>query len=445
MSDRRLQRAIRLPHATALVIGTIIGASIFVQPSEVTGQVPSVAGVFLVWLIAGALTLSGALVCAELASTFTRTGGVYVYLREAFSPAAGFLWGWAMFWVMHSGIIAALAVVFARYTDFLIPIGEVGSKAVAVGVILVLSGVNILGVKHGARVQALFTVGKLLAILLIILAGFLLAGPTSDAAAEPAGAALGEVPLSGFVAALVAALFAFGGWHMVTYSSEETVEPRRTIPRALFLGTTIVTATYLAMNAVYLHVLPLETVAGSTRVAADFADRLFGRGGGAVMSGLVVFSVFGALSGIILAGPRVYYAMAADGLAFRWLGRIHPRYRTPARAIALQGLWASVLAISGTYRTLFSRVVYTEWIFFGLLAVGLILLRRRPNLERGYSIWGYPVIPVLFAVTSFAIVTQHIGTNLEESMFGLSLVLIGVPVYYLWVRTHDRGSERAGE
>ncbi len=436
-----LRRAIRLPHATAMVVGTIVGASIFVQPSEITGQVPTITGVFAVWLISGALTLVGALVCAELASTFTESGGVYVYLREAYNPATGFLWGWAMFWSMHSGIIAAIAVVFARYTAYFLPLGDYGLKAVAIAAILVLSGINYVGVRGGSVLQSLFTLGKLLAIVLIIGFGFALGSRLPehfvvDNAMAPAST------FSGFLTALVAGLFAFGGWHMVTYSSEETVDPRRTIPAALLLGTIIVTLCYVAMNAVYMYVLPLSTVASSTRVAADAAEVLIGFGGGATMSAIVMFSTFGALSGIVLAGPRVYYSMAKDGLLFRWVADVHPRFRTPHRAIVLQAVWSSVLVATGTFRVLFTRVIYTEWVFFGLMAIGLFLLRRRGDLTRGYSAWGYPILPIVFAVSSFAIVLNQIVTNTVESVGGLSLVLIGLPVYYLWARTGYVRGER---
>jgi APA family basic amino acid/polyamine antiporter len=416
-----------------MVVGTIIGASIFVQPSEITGDVPSIAGVLLVWLVSGVLTMIGALVCAELASTFTETGGVYVYLREAFNPAAGFLWGWAMFWIMHSGIIAAIAVVFARYTAYFVPLDDSGIKAVAVAVILVLSGVNYLGVKHGSTLQALFTVGKLLAIGLIIVLGFTLGSslPEHFVAGE---AVARDISLSDFLTALVAGLFAFGGWHMVTYSSEETIDSRRTIPRALLIGITVVTTCYIAMNTVYLYVLPLDTVASSTRVAADAADLLLGSGGGGMMSAIVMFSTFGALSGIVLAGPRVYYSMARDGLLFRWVGAIHPKHRTPHFAILLQATWCSILVLTGTFRALFTRVIYTEWVFFGLMAIGLFLLRRRGDLAREYSTWGYPVLPILFIVASFAIVLNQLVTNTQESVIGLSFVLAGLPIYYLWAR-----------
>ena len=433
-----LRRTITLPQATAMVAGTTIGASIFVQPSEITGQVPSLAGIFLVWLISGLLTFFGALVCAELSSIFTQSGGVYVYLKEAYSPAIGFLWGWAMFWSMHSGIIAAISVIFARYAAYFFPMGEVKIRATAIASIGLLSAINYFGVKQGSTLQTLFTLGKIVAIVFIIVAGFALGSRLPEHFAS-GDLVSHDISASNFLLALVAGLFAFGGWHMVTYNSEETINSTKTIPRALMLGTIIVTVCYIALNAVYMYVLPLRTVISSTRVASEAADALVGSGGGAFISGLVVFSTFGALSGIILCGPRVYYSMARDGLLFRWLGNIHPRYRTPHLAIVIQALWSSVLVATGTYRTLFKRVVYTEWIFFGLMTIGLFFFRRRPNLVRSFSIWGYPFVPALFIVSSFAIVVNQILSDLSESLFGLSLVLFGVPVYYLWAKKLRRG------
>lgn len=434
-----LRRAMGLPHALAMVVGTIIGASIFVQPSEITGQVPNITSVFMVWLISGILTFFGALVCAELASIFTQSGGVYIYLKEAYSPSMGFLWGWAMFWSVHSGIIAAISVIFARYAAYFFPMSKGAVKAAAIAAILILSAINYLGVKQGSNLQTLFTLVKIVAIAFIILAGFLLGSRIPDhfVTGEITN---NDISIHNFFLALVAGLFAFGGWHMVTYNSEETINPKKTIPRALMLGIMIVTVCYIALNAVYMYILPLATVASSTRIAADAANALIGYGGGAFMSGLVVFSTFGALSGIILCGPRVYYAMARDGLLFRWVGKIHPRYRTPHRAIVIQAVWSSILVVTGTYRTLFTRVVYTEWIFFGLMAIGLFLFRRRPGVVRDYHIWGYPVIPLLFIVSSLAIVVNQLISNLSESIFGLSLVLLGVPIYYLWARKNERRS-----
>ena len=430
-----LRRAIRLPHATAMVVGTIIGASIFVQPSEVTSQVHTVGGVLLVWFLAGLLTLIGSLVCAELASTFTRTGGVYVYLSEAFHPALGFLWGWAMLLTMHSGIIAAIATVFARYTAFFVPMGTWGNRAVAIAVILVLSSVNYVGVRHGSRLQTLFTAGKMLAVVAIVGMGFALGGRVPE---HFLGSTSGANTAGGFLLAMVAGLFAYGGWHMVTYSSEETVEPAKTIPRALLIGTLVGTVSYMAMTAVYLYVMPLDQVAGSTRVAADLADTLLGSGGAGAMSAVVMFSSFGGLAGIILAGPRVYYAMAQDGLLFKWFAELHPQYGTPHRAIVLQAIWSSALVATGTFRALFTRVVYTEWIFFALMAIGLMLLRKRSDVRRQYSIPLYPIAPVLFIVSSLAIVVNTLITNPSDASIGLGIVLIGLPVYFLWVRRPAR-------
>ncbi|MGQ0647344.1 MAG: APC family permease [Gemmatimonadaceae bacterium] len=433
-----LKRAIRLPHATAMVVGIIIGASIFVQPAEVTREVHSVSGVLLVWVLAGALTLIGSLVCAELASTFTRTGGVYVYLSETVHPLVGFLWGWAMLLVMHSGIVAAIAMVFARFVAFFVPLGAWESRAVAVTVILVLSAVNYIGVEHGSRLQTLFTWIKLGAIVLIVGIGAVLGNRVPEhfvGPARPDGDTTG-----GLLSALAAALFTYGGWHMVTYSAEETVDPARTIPRALVWGTVIVTAAYLAMNTAYLYVLPLDTVAASTRVAADFADRLLGRGGGALMSALVMLSAIGGLTGIILAGPRVYYAMARSGQLFAWLGAVHPRFGTPHRAIVLQAAWASVLVATGSFRALFTRVIYTEWIFFALVAAGLVLLRLRPRpgLQRQYTMPGFPLLPALFVVASLAVAGNALGRNPRDSVIGLSLVLAGIPIYLFWRKESPR-------
>jgi basic amino acid/polyamine antiporter, APA family len=257
-----LRREIGLARATAMVIGTIIGASIFVQPSIISGAVPSVTGMLLVWAVAGILTLIGALVTAELASAFPGTGGVYVFLRESYSPAVGFLWCWAMFWSMHTGIIAVIAMVCARYIGFFVPLGDTGTRIVAIAAILVFSAINYVGVRHGTIVQTAFTVVKVAAVIVIAVAGLVASGvvPAPSNVAAPA-----IVPsLRAFVSATVAGLFAFGGWHMVTYTGDETVDARRTIPRALLIGTLAVTASYIAVNAAYLAVLSPAAVAAST-------------------------------------------------------------------------------------------------------------------------------------------------------------------------------------
>ncbi len=433
MSHVPLERSFGTLRATAMVVGTIIGASIFVQPSEVTGQVPTLVGVLAVWLVAGILTLFGALICAELVSIFPRSGGVYVFLRETLSPSMGFLWGWAMFWTVHSGIIAAVAVVCARYVAYFVPLDDVGIRSVAIAVIVLLSAVNYRGVRQASTLQTLFTLGKVIAIVVIIALGLAL-GPGFEASPRASDAAGSPATWTSFLAAVSAGLFAYGGWHMVTYNAGETIDPRRTLPRALMVGTLLVTLCYVALNATYLYVLPLETVTTSKRIAADAADAL-GFGGGALLSALVIFSTVGALIGIILSGPRVYYSMARDGLLFRWLGETHARYRTPHRAIVVQAIWSSVLVAIGSYRGLFLSVVYTEWIFFGAMGCGLILARRRKDIERRYSIPGYPWVPITFVACAFGIAASQIAAHATDvlGMVGLLLVLSGLPIYHLWL------------
>jgi APA family basic amino acid/polyamine antiporter len=412
-----------------MVVGTIVGSSIFVQPSEVSRAVPTFAGMLLVWVVAGALTWFGASICAELTSALPRTGGVYVFLREMFSPAAGFLWGWAMFWSMHSGIIAAIAMVFARYVATLAPMGDLGIRLTAVAGIVGLSAINFVGVRPGSAVQTGLTIAKIgaIAVLLVVLLGF---------GSLHAPAAAGSIEPRAFLRALVAGLFAFGGWHMVTYAADETHDPERTIPRALMVGTAIVVVIYLALNAAYLLVLPLDRVLTSTHIAFDATSTVAGGGVALAISVLVIVSSLGADSGIILAGPRVYYAMAEDGLLFRWMGALHPRYRTPYMAIATQAVWSSVLVLTGTYGTIVSRVVYTEWIFFGALALGALALRRSERYRPAFRAAGFPITPVLFAAMCLAIVTNQIASDPGSSLWGLGLVAAGLPVYYIWRRVH---------
>ena len=419
-----------------MVAGTIIGASIFVQPSEIARHLASPAEIMLVWSACGVLTLFGAFVCAELASAFPQTGGLYVFLRDTFSPLVGFLWAWAMFWSMHSGIIAIIAIVFARYAAHFFPgMGDTGIRAVAVGVIAALTALNYVGVKAGSRVQTALTVAKIAAIGVVVTIGLGFAATTESEMAALSGGlgrARPTVSLSEFLLAMVAGLFAYGGWHMVTYTAGETVMPARTIPTALVAGVGIVTVCYVALNILYLAILPLESVRSSTRIAADAADVVLGSGGSGVMAGLVMMSALGGLTGIVLTGPRVYYSMANDGLTFKWLGHVHQRYRTPSRAIVLQGIWASVLAATGAYRQLFTRVIYTEWLFFAVMAAGLFVLRRRPGYRPEYRAWGYPIVPVVFIAASLLIVVNQIYREPVEALTGLGIVALGAPVYLLW-------------
>ena len=411
------------------MVGTIIGSSIFVQASEITLLVPDPIAVVLAWAVAGALTLVGALVCAELASAYPRTGGVYVYLKEIYSPLLGFVWGWATFWSMHTGILAAIATVFARYAGFFVPLDDTGLRAVAIGAILVLSAVNYVGVRFGGGVQTAFTVVKVLAVVAIIILGWALSGDVQPPALDQVPTA--TVTLTNFSLAVAAGLFAFGGWHMVTYTAEETINPTRTIPRSLMIGIAVVTVCYIGLNAVYLRVLPIEKVMTSARVAADTFEVLVGAGGAGLIAALVMFSAFGALNGIVMMGPRVYYQIAQDGLMFGWFSHLHPTFKTPARAIILQAIWSSVLVLTGSYRALFTRVIYTEWIFFALLALGVLLLRRRPGYAPAWRMPLVPLAPIVFVIVSLMIVLNQIRADLTNSAIGLAIVASGIPAYYL--------------
>jgi APA family basic amino acid/polyamine antiporter len=343
-------------------------------------------------------------VCAELSSAFPRTGGVYVFLKETLSPGCGFLWGWAMFWSAHSGIIAASSVIFARYVAYFVPMGDWGIRATAVGGILLFSFINYLGVRQGSMLQTVVT-------------------------AAP-------VTFREFVLGVSAALFAYGGWHMVTYTAGETRDPERTIPRALLIGCLVVTVCYVALNAAYLYLLPLDQVTASKRVAADAAMAMAGARGAAAISALVILSATGVLNGVILAGPRTYFAMAEEGLAFAWMGKIHPRFHTPSRAIALQAVWSCALVGTMTYGALFKRVVYTEWLFFALMAVGLYRLRARPGYQPVFRMWGYRWVPALFGVASVVVAAIQIAADPAQAGTGLLIVVLGLPVYALWKRKH---------
>lgn len=427
-----------LTAATAMVVGIIVGAFIFVQPSEMVRLVPDGRGVILAWLVSGLLTLCAALVCAELSWLFPETGGVYVFLKRIYSPALAFLWGWGMFWVMHAGILAAIAVVLARYAGYFFGLTDSGIRWLAIAAILFISFIQYLGVKPGSAVQVTLTAAKLGAIALMCALLFSL-GATAHHAVPAATGQL--ILLRSFGLAVGAGLFAFGGWHMSTYSAGETLNPERTIPRALIFGVLIVTACYTLLNAAYLYVMPLSAVATSTRVAADAMERVLGPLGGKAITIVIIISALGALNGIALAGPRVYYAMARDGFAFRWMAALHPKRQTPYLAIAAQAVWACVLAATNSYRALFTRVIYTEWLFFALLAAGIFVLHRRGQYTPRFLAFAYPAIPAISLLTSAAIAGNQIWAAPRDSFFGLGLLLSGLPIYFVW--SHRSTNKRA--
>ena len=434
-----LRRSMGLTAATAMVVGIIVGAFIFVQPSEMVRLVPDPRGVILAWLVSGLLTLCAALVCAELSWLFPQTGGVYVFLKRIYSPALAFLWGWGMFWVMHAGILAAIAVVLARYAGYFFGLTDSGIRWLAIAAILFVSFIQYLGVKPGSVVQVTLTAAKLGAIALMCALLFSLGATAHHAVPASAGQ---PILLRSFGLAIGAGLFAFGGWHMCTYSAGETINPERTIPRALIFGVLIVTACYTLLNAAYLYVMPLSDVATSTRVAADAMSRVLGPLGGKAITVVIIISALGALNGIALAGPRVYYAMAQDGLAFRWMAALHPKRQTPYLAIAAQAAWACILAATNSYRALFTRVIYTEWLFFALLAAGIFVLHRRARYTPRFLAFAYPALPAISFLTSAAIAGNQIWAAPRDSFFGLGLLLSGLPVYFFWAHRNTTKAPR---
>ena len=414
-----------------IVGGTVMGSAIFLVPSSVASTLPNPVLIAAVWIFAGVLTFFGALAFAELGAMYPASGGQYVYLRESWGKLTAFLFGWAFLLVIRSGGTATLAVAFAIYVGHFVPLTAAGAKTTAVAVILILTLVNCRGVRLGAAVQNVFTVAKVLGVAVLI--GSALVSPRVSALEWSPPAAFSW---SDFGVATIACLWAYQGWFMGGMVAGEIKRPERNLPLALSLGVGGIIVIYLSANLAYLHVLTVPEIAGAERVAAVMAGRTMGAAGASVVSLVILVSIFGALNGGILAGPRVYFAMARDGLFFRKIAEVHPKYETPALAILVQGGWASLLAVSGSYEKLFSYVIFSSWIFYGLAVAGVIVLRRRhPDLPRPYKMWGYPVTPALFVVTSMLFVANTLVTKPVPSLLGLLCVASGVPAYLFWRRS----------
>jgi len=439
-----LRRDLGIWGAASIVVGTIIGSGIFLVPKTMVQKVGSVEMVFLVWVAAGLLSLAGALTYAELAAAMSEAGGEYVYLREAYGPFFGFLYGWTQMWVAKSGAIAALATGFFYYLANFYPSLErdlyrgpwleirVGQLA-AIGVILALGFLNYFGVKWGGGVQVVVTIVKVGCILAIILAG------VSSVAGNPANFST-SVPaiagMSGFFGAMVAALWAYDGWNNVTMVASEIKEPQRNLPLALAAGTALVMVLYLGTNFAYFYLLSAEEVAASDRVAGAAMSKVFGASGAAAVSVAAMISMFAAINGSILSGSRVPYAMARDRLFFRSLGTVHANYHTPAASILALSAWAAVLVLSGRYEQLFTYVIFASWILYALSAASVIVLRiKRPDMVRPYRTVGYPVVPILFILVAVTLLANTFIESPRESIMGLGLILLGIPFYLYWKKS----------
>ena len=423
------------------VIGGIIGGGIFRTPAAVAERVGSPRLILAAWITGGAVALIGALCFAELGQRRPRAGGGYVYLRETWGPFPAFLYGWALLLVIASGAIAAIAVTFADYTLALTRLPACFSLPLAIAAILFVSAVNYLGVRPGALVQNCFTLLKLAALAALVAIG--LAAGLPPAAPPPPG-----VPTA-FGAALVPILFTYGGWQQTNFIAEEMVDPERDLPRALLLGVGMVVAVYLLANLAYLRVLGAEGLARSTAPAADAMRRVLGPSGGTLIAAGIAASTFGFLNLVILATPRVFQAMAADGVFFPRLARLHPVHRTPASAIAVQALWASVLVLSGSFSQLVDYVAFADWIFFGLTVAGLFVYRARERGEArppgAFRVPGYPWTPALFVAAAIFVVASSVAANPRNALIGTGLLGLGVPAYWYWARAGRSGRPRGRE
>jgi APA family basic amino acid/polyamine antiporter len=412
------------------VVGGIIGGGIFRTPAAVAERVGSSTLILAVWVAGGVVAVIGALCFGELGHRRPRAGGGYVYLREAWGPLPAFLYGWALLLVIASGAIAAIAVTFADYTLALTGLSARFTLPLAVAAILFVSGVNYLGVRPGAVLQNIFTLLKLLALALLVVAG-LAAGLPADAPV-PAGAP------SAIGAALVPVLFTYGGWQQTNFIAEEMVEPERNLPRALLLGVGIVVLVYLLANLAYLRVLGPAGLAASTAPAADAMRVVMGPVGGKLIAAGIAVSTFGFLNLVVLVTPRVFQAMAADGVFFPRLARLHPVHRTPTAAIVLQAVWATALALSGSFNQLVDYVAFADWVFFGLTVAALFVYRARdrktPGPATGFRTPGYPWTPALFVAASIFVVASSVAANPRNALVGTGLLLLGVPVYLYWRR-----------
>ncbi|MGA3260400.1 MAG: amino acid permease [Bryobacteraceae bacterium] len=433
--------------AASIVIGTVIGSGIFLVPHDMILRVGTPGWVFVVWIFGGLLTLAGALSYAELAAAIPEAGGEYAYLREAYGPLWGFLYSWTQMWVAKSGSIATLATGFFYYlANFFpaldgvfyrlpLPLGPHGApldlhwgQLLAIGLIAALAWLNYFGVKLGGDVQVAVTTVKVVLIAGIVVAGL---GFGSPHAAAPVSA----VPLTaaGFFAALVAALWAYDGWNNVAMVASEVRDPQRNLPRALIGGTLAVIAIYLLANAAYFRVLSPVEVGASPRVAGEMMRRILGSAGAGGVSIAAMISIFAALNGSILTGSRVPYAAARQGYFFRAIARVDEKHRTPGVSILALSAWSALLVLSGSYRQLFTYVIFASWILYGMATAAVIVLRiKRPDLPRPYRTFGYPVVPILFVLVAGVFIISTLWDSPRESIMGIALILLGLPFYAYW-------------
>lgn len=420
---------------TMIAIGSTIGSGIFLTPALIAHTLPSPGWIIGIWLVGGVMALTGALTFAELAGMMPGAGGVYVYLNEAYGPLAGFLYGWAYFLVVNTGGIAALSLAFATYLGHFIPLSPAGIRTAAITGLLLVTALNVRGVRIGGLFSDIFTLMKLSGIGFLIVAGIGWGMNRRIDFSSPldtgAGSAWGALSV-----AMVGVLWSYGGWQHASYAAGEAKNPRRTIPFAMVTGALVVTCVYVLTNIAYMLLLPVDAIGSSPRLASDAMQTIMGPAGAGCIALAIFISTFGTAGIYTLTAPRIYFAMARDGLFFRGVAEIHPRFQTPARAIVIQTAWAITLILFwGTFENLISYVVFTDWIFFALAATGVFILRKkRPEADRPYRTFGYPVTPLIFIVISVWFVVNTLLNRPEEAWAGIGFLALGVPAFLYWKR-----------
>ena len=432
-----------------LISGDMIGTGIFISTGVIAAQVPSPGGVLLVWIFGGLLALAGALSCAELSASLPYAGGDYNYIRAAYGRLMGFLSGWSSFLVTFSGAIAFLAVIFNEYMSFFFPV--LGSKEllfsaamplisinITIGtlfsilVVLLISAIHCIGVRQGTVTQNILTVIKIGSLVGIILLGVLV-GKGDTAHFSPLFEWNKIAKSSVFASAFIPAIFAYSGWNAVIYIAGEVKDPDRNLPKALLMANLIVIALYLAINVVYLYGVSVADMKGVARISEVATTALFGYPTSAWITALITISILGALNVVTMLGPRIYYAMARDGVFFKRLSYIHPTFGTPSNAIILQAAWSCLLILTNTWGTLFTYVSVIITLFSAFTVGAVFVLRwKRPELKRPYKLWGYPIVPLLFILAHLWIVWGSVIEKPWESLLGLSIVCLGIPAYLVW-------------
>ena len=430
---KKLKRVLTLLDATMINTGGIIGSGIFMVPATVALYTHSSSLFFLVWILGGIVSLFGALSVAELGAAMPRTGGQYVYLSEAYGPIWGYLYGWSAVAVINTASIAAVGVAFSEYLGFFIPMTDVSIKGIAVVIITTLTIINIIDVKSGARFQNLFTFTKLGGIFGIILLGLCMGGGNAGNL-KPIFSDLSYTSLVGPLGlAMVAVLWTFDGWIFVTYVAGEIKNPGRNIPLSLILCMIIVVSVYLALNFVLVYILGFNGMINSNLVMSDAASVFLGKSGAIVVTVIILISLLGANNGFVLTSARINYAMARDNRFFKQAAFIHPKFQSPANALIIQCVWACVLTFTGTFNQLITYIIFASWIFYGMSAGAVIILRKKkPDMERPYRTPFYPWIPIIFILFAIFLTVNTILEAPRDAAIGTGLILAGLPLYYYW-------------